>query len=65
MNELMIILQDNTYMYYQTSATTAENALYNFHITCAANGINTDNIVITACHLRNSAQKDIDSYTVN
>ena len=65
MNELMIILQDNTYMYYQTAENTAQNALQNFYTTCTSNGINLDNIVIAECRLRNSRQKDIDIFIVN
>ena len=65
MNELMIILQDNTYMYYQTAENTAKNALQNFYTTCASNGINLDNIVIAECRLRNSRQKDIDTLCYN
>lgn len=61
MNELMVILDGNHWLYFRTSQMMADKAFQEFLEALNNAGINDDNVGYIKAVLRNSAGDDIDS----
>lgn len=67
-NELMVVLHDGaggyrvSWIYFNTDKASAKEALDDFYRVCDVQNINTDNLNVTRCVLRNENREDIDEY---
>ena len=64
MNELMIIIEDGSWLYFMTSATTAIDAWLSFRNAMEKIGINDNNVKYTKAILRNANGKDIETLRI-
>ena len=62
-NELMISLGNNGWLYFPTGQSTCERAIDDFLHNLEKVGVNTDNIRIKECSLRNEDGEEIDFTT--
>ena len=62
MNELMIILAGNQWLYFKTNKAVADKALDDFLETAESAGINPDNLDIRGTELRNPEGKTISVF---
>ncbi len=65
MNELMVVFGNQGYIYFPTKASNCEDAVEDFINTLKKAGINTDNLCIMTCTLRDGEYNDIDKWAIS
>lgn len=61
MNELLICIKPEGYIYYRTDADNATDAFKKYQEALLEAGINDDNVDYAHCQLRDAAGNDIDA----
>ena len=65
MNELMVVFGKQSYIYFPTDKENCEDAVEELYRSMQKAGINTDNLRIQTCELRDKEMNNIDVWKGN
>lgn len=60
MNELMVVIDNEDWFYYETEKESVHEALNELRMKLANIGVNFDDMIYMRCELRNSNEETID-----